>query len=96
MATAAKVALKAGARLSERVETMDNRELVTAFGVATDKLAMRRGWARGADHSSPGGNQAEALAMLAHMLDGREVKISVRDLTEARLGHEKLVEAEEG
>lgn len=80
LAQACEIATTAGAALAERVPRLDDGKLIAAWGTAVDKIALRQGWARGAE-SGAGANASEALARLADALEGRtlEVTVSVSD-----------------
>lgn len=96
MGVHAAIAHRAAGRLYERVEELPDDLLIRAYGVASDKLAAHLGVGREAQGSGSPEAMGKALAMLADALQGREVTLSVRDLSPDAPEPIQAVNANEG
>lgn len=77
LAQALEIATTAGVELAQRVPRLDDGKLIAAWGTATDKVALKQGWARGGDPHGSALPAAEALARLAEALEGRSLTVTV-------------------
>ena len=73
---ALEIAVSAGAALVERVPRLDDGKLVTTWGVAIDKVALRQGWSRGVETAQATG-AGDAVARMLQALDGKTLTLSV-------------------
>lgn len=70
------IALRAAARVADRLDSLPDDLTLRAYGIASDKVAVHQGWSRGAE-TSASVNAAEALAKLADALTGKTLTVSV-------------------
>lgn len=70
------IALRAAARVADRLDSLPDDLALRAYGIASDKVAVHQGWSRGAE-TSASINAAEALAKLADALTGKTLTVSV-------------------
>ena len=74
---ALEIAVSAGAALAARVPRLDDGKLVTTWGVACDKVALRQGWARGGEAAAQATGAGDAVARILQALDGKTLTLSV-------------------
>lgn len=78
------VAQKAVERIHGKIDQLPDDLLIRAYGVASDKAALYLGIGKDGTGASGGDglSGARSLSLLVQALEGREVTVSVRDLSQ--------------